>query len=93
MSNVLDPDQAGHFVSPDLFPRVYNIEFYLISSIARIYRKIFLLNHFRVSNVLDPDQARHFVSPDLGPNCLQQKFISRWQKLPLARKEFGLKRP
>ena len=47
-----------------------------------------IFNTIKVSNSLDPDQARHFVRPDLGPNCLQ-KFISWWQKSPLACKELN----
>ena len=38
-----------------------------------------------MSNGLDPDKDRQYVGPDLGSNCLQ-RFISRQQKLPLAKK-------
>ena len=80
VSNSLDPDQARHFVGPDLGPNCWPRISADGASRQRVSRMLiflskssFLKNSFRntirVSNSLDPDQARHFVGPDLGPNC------------------------
>ena len=82
MSNRLDPDQASHFVEPDLGPNCLQRLSADTSRISFCRLLIFFQNNFvqknyfkniiRASNSLDPDPAQHFVRPDLDPNCLQR---------------------
>ena len=82
MSNRLDPDQARHFVEPDLGPNCLqrlsantSRNFFcclLIFFQNNFYQKHYFKNIIRASNSLDPDLALHFVRPDLDPNCLQR---------------------
>ena len=82
VSNSLDPDQARHFVRPDLGPNCLQrssaekaslkaVDYSLTKGKITLF--ILMDCHIRrISNNLDPDQARRYVEPDLGPNCLQR---------------------
>ena len=82
VSNSLDPDQARHFIGPDLGPNCLQrsssdkatlkaVDYSLTKGRITLFILVNCPIH-RVSNSLDPYQARHFVGPDLGLNCLQR---------------------
>ena len=74
VSNSLDPDQAGHFVRPDLGPNCLqrlSADDIRRQSVKGQFKVVTQWNTIRVSNSLDPDQG-HFIRPDLGPNCLHR---------------------
>ena len=81
-ANSLDPDEARHFVGPDLDPGCFdNMKKYhsLLSSPKMPSTPLFLLipillslvfiSHLLITyaNSLEPDKGRHFVGPDLDP--------------------------
>ena len=76
MLNGLDPDQARHFVEPDLGQNRSAEPFLQAkqSTQVQITKNLCINGGYsmgditRASSGLDPDQARHFVGPDLGPN-------------------------
>ena len=81
-ANSLEPDEARHFVGPDLDPGCFdNMKKYhsLLSSPKMPSTPLFLLipillllvfiSHLLITyaNSLEPDKGRHFVGPDLDP--------------------------
>ena len=72
MSNRLDPDQARHFVGPDLGPIC--LQRLSADDTSRQRVNSFLANGdfcrllITVANSLDPDKDGEKVGPDLSPN-------------------------